>query len=145
MQDFQECGDCNACCTWLHGDAYGSKFGSGKSCLFLNKKCTIYGVRPDFCKKFECGYTQKLFPQDWMRPDKSGALIMIQNWSKGQYLRIIETGKKMLDEAFLEIINFCKKYNTPYIMQYDGEWSIHGPEDFLREKKQNDHSSLHNL
>lgn len=132
---FLECGDCTACCTWLHGVAHGVAFGGGKSCVFLNKNCTIYDIRPDFCKKFYCGYTQKLFPQEFMRPDKSGALVMVQDWSKGQYLKVVETGKKMTDEAFLEINNFCKKYNTPYIMQYDNQWTIHGPQEFIEEVK----------
>ncbi len=59
---------------------------------------------------------------------------MVQDWSKGQYLKIVETGRKMTDEALLEITNFCKKHNTPYIMQYDGKWSIHGPQEFIEEE-----------
>lgn len=132
---FLECGECTACCTWLHGVAHGVAFGGGKSCVFLNNNCTIYDIRPEFCKKFYCGYTQKLFPQDFMRPDKSGALVMVQDWSKGQYLKVVETGRKMTDEAFLEINNFCKSHNTPYIMQYDNQWSIHGPQEFIDEVK----------
>lgn len=135
-KNFKSCGECTACCTWLHGVAHGVSFGNGKSCVFLQKNCSIYSIRPDFCKNFYCGYTQNLFPQEWMRPDKSGALVMVQNWSKGQYLKIVETGKKMSDESFLEITKFCKTNNTPYIMQYDGEWSMHGSTEFIEEQKQ---------
>lgn len=60
---------------------------------------------------------------------------MVQDWSKGQYLKIVETGRKMNDEALLEITNFCKKHNTPYMLQYDGQWSIHGPDIFVEEVK----------
>lgn len=135
MQNFQECGECTACCTWLHGVAHGVSFGSGKSCVFLNKNCSVYSVRPQFCKNFQCAFTQNLFTQEWMRPDKCGVLVMVQDWSKGQYLKVVETGRKMTDEALLEITNFCKKHNTPYMMQYDGQWTIHGPQEFVEETK----------
>lgn len=133
--NFQPCGECTACCTWLHGVAHGVPFGGGKSCVFLNKNCTVYSVRPQFCRHFFCAFSQNLFPQEWMRPDKCGALVMVQDWSKGQYLKIVETGRKMTDEALLEITNFCKKHNTPYMLQYDGQWSIHGPDIFVEEVK----------
>ena len=129
------CAECRACCQgWVIGEAYGSRFYPGKACDFLCGGCQIYDVRPNVCRKFYCAYAQELFPE-WMRPDKSKVIISVQDWSKGQYLLCSEMGQKMSDEALLEINNFSKKHNCPTIIQYDGQFNFHGPQEFLEETK----------
>lgn len=129
----RECGACQACCQgWVQGDAYGCKFGKGKQCLFLLDKCSIYHFRPQTCQKFYCGWAQELVPE-WMRPDQCKVLISIENWSGGQFLRCMEMGQKMSDDALLEITKFCQQNNAPYMLQYEGEWKIYGPEPFIQE------------
>lgn len=135
MSKFRECKECAACCQgWLSADIYGTKMGDGKKCSFHQNKCLIYNQRPKTCINYQCAWSQYLFPE-WMRPDKCKVLINVQDWSKGQYLKCIEMGQKMSDEIFLEIMNFCKKNNCPYIIQYDGEWKINGPIEFVEEVK----------
>ena len=129
----RECGECNACCVWLKGEAHGHEFGNGKRCHFLKKNCSIYETRPEVCKKYQCAWLQGLFPEN-LRPDKSKVLISVENWSKGQFLRAIEMGNKISDEALLEIQNFCIIHNCPAIIQYDGNTFINGPEEFAQEK-----------
>lgn len=132
---FKSCDECAACCQgWLSADIYGTQMGMGKPCTFHQGKCTIYSLRPRLCISYQCAWSQHLFPE-WMRPDKCKTLISVQNWSKGQYLKCIEMGQKMSDEVLLEISNFCKKHNTPYMLQYDGQWSMHGPQEFIEEVK----------
>jgi hypothetical protein len=70
---------------------------------------------------------------------------MVQKWSQGQFIKVVETHQKITDEAFMEILNFCKKTNTPYAMQYEGHWKIHGPDNFIKEVMPNDNSSIYNL
>ena len=129
----RECGECNACCVWLKGDAYGHEFGNGKPCHFLKNNCSIYETRPEVCKRYQCAWLQGLF-QENLRPDKSKVLITVENWSKGQFLRAIEMGQKMDDNTLIEIQEFCKKHNCPAIVQYDGRVFINGPEEFISEK-----------
>ena len=133
MTTNRECGECNACCVWLKGDAYGHEFGKGKPCNFLKNNCSIYETRPEVCKKYQCAWLQGLFPES-LRPDKSKVLISVENWSKGQFLRAIEMGIKMSDEVLLEIQNFCIINNCPAIIQYDGNIFINGSEEFVNEK-----------
>jgi hypothetical protein len=129
----RECGDCQGCCQgWLIGEAYGVKFGVGKPCAFLQGQCMIYDMRPDVCKNYYCAWRQGLFSEK-LKPTISNVLISVSNWSKGQYLRCSEMGQKMSDEALLEITEFCKTNNTPYVLQYDGQWSYNGPPDFIQE------------
>ena len=129
----RECGECNACCVWLKGDAYGHEFGNGEACKFLNQNCSIYETRPEVCKRYQCAWLQGLFPEN-LRPDKSKVLISVENWSKGQFLRAVEMGTKMSDEVLLEIQNFCTTHNCPAIIQYDGKVFINGSEEFINEK-----------
>jgi uncharacterized CHY-type Zn-finger protein len=127
------CGECAACCQgWLAANIYGTQMGNGRACTFYQNKCTIYAIRPKTCSLYQCAWSQELFPE-WMRPDKCKTLISVQNWSKGQYLKCIEMGEKIHDDVLLEITSFCKKHNTPYMMQYDGQWTIHGPQEFVEE------------
>lgn len=129
----RQCEQCNACCIWLNGNSYGHAFGNGKSCFFLKDKCSIYETRPEVCKKYYCAWMQNLFPE-WMRPDKSKVIISVENWSKGQFLRVIEMGQKMSDKVLLEIQNFCQTYKCPSIIQYDGKFFLNGPSEFIKEK-----------
>jgi len=71
---FRECGECTACCTWPSSNIYGWEFGCGKSCKFLeNNNCSIYKVRPQSCKDFQCAWLEGLLPEE-MRPDKISVL-----------------------------------------------------------------------
>jgi hypothetical protein len=42
-------------------------------------------------------------------------------------------GCKMTDDVLVEILNFCKTHNAPYVLQYEGDWRFVGPEDFVNE------------
>ena len=133
MTTSRECGECNACCVWLKGDAYGHEFGGGKPCRFLEGNCSIYETRPEVCRRFQCAWLQGLLG-DGMRPDRSGVLVSVEKWSGGQFLRAVEIGRKMDDEALLDIQGFCRRHGCPAIVQYDGRVFCSGPDEFLREK-----------
>lgn len=68
-----------------------------------------------------------------MQPNLCKVLISVENWSQGQYLKCIEMGQKMSDEVLLQILEFCKKNNAPYVLQYEGVWKLGGPDKFLEE------------
>jgi tryptophan synthase alpha subunit len=71
-----------------------------------------------------------------MRPDKSGLLISVENWSKGQCLRVIETQQTINTKAYQELQEFTQKHNCPYIiMRYYKTIELHGPDDFIQEKR----------
>lgn len=84
------------------------------------------------CRNFYCGWAQELLPE-WMQPNLCKVMVSVENWSKGQYLKCIEMGQQMNDEALLAIMDFCKKNNAPYVLQYDGEWRLAGPDEFVQE------------
>ena len=131
--NFKECGQCQKCCEgWVAGTAFGIPFHPNKPCTFLQGKCLVYSFRPDVCKKFYCAWVQGLFP-DWMRPDKTNVLISVQDWSRGQFLKIIACGVKIDDNIMKEIKIFSQENNCPYIVHdIDGN-NIVGPPDFIKQ------------
>jgi hypothetical protein len=114
--NFRECNECNVCCDGsLMGNSHGNKFGNKKPCVFLvTNKCSIYKDRPNSCKSFQCAWSQKLLPE-WMRPDKCGVLVSIENDINKQYLKVVETKPLVEYEIYKEIQTFCDKNNTYYV------------------------------
>lgn len=114
---FNECGSCTACCDgWLIGNAYGNPFGNKSSCLFLcDKKCTIYNTRPNSCSKYQCAWSQGLFP-DWMKPTESNVLISVENDKSQQFLKVIQMGYPIKQEVKEFLDSWVKINNTYYIL-----------------------------
>ncbi len=114
--NFRPCGDCVACCEGhLSGTAYGNPFGNGRKCIFLVKKeCQIYNERPEVCRKYQCVWSQGIFPE-WMKPNKTGIMISAE-WKDGkQYLRVIEISREIDYNAYEEIKNFCIQNDTYFV------------------------------
>ena len=132
--NFKECGECQKCCEgWVAGDAFGIPFHPHKPCTFLQGKCLVYDFRPQVCRKFFCAYSQGLFP-DWMRPDKTNVLISVQDWGKGQYLKVIACGTKIPDQVHEEVRKFSQQNLCPYVViDHDNKTSIYGPKEFVDE------------
>lgn len=112
----RECGSCTACCTWLIGEAYDSKFGNGVSCKYLTcSGCGIYEKRPTVCKKYQCAWSQYLFPEE-MRPDKCGFLASVEQNENGQYLKVVKINNDSIDKSILNYLNtWSEKMNVPII------------------------------
>jgi Fe-S-cluster containining protein len=113
---FRECGECTACCTWLFGDAFGWKFGCGKSCKFLEEGgCGVHKARPGSCRNYQCAWTQYLLPEE-MRPDKCNVLVSVENNKIGQYLKVIAINNKEIKSEIKQYFNeWSEKMNTPVI------------------------------
>jgi len=120
IEYFNPCNECHECCNGnLIGNAHGNNFGQGKKCLFLvDKLCTIYENRPDTCKKFQCAWSQKLFDDENMRPDKSGLLISVEYDSDNkQFLKVIQTKDLVEYKYYKEVEKFCESNNTYFRLQ----------------------------
>jgi Fe-S-cluster containining protein len=119
--NFRPCGDCAACCEGhLIGNAHGNQFGKGRKCIFLVKQeCQIYHERPETCRKYQCMWSQGIFPE-WMKPNKTGMMISAE-WKDGkQYLRCIEISPKIDYNVYAEIEKFCTENQTYYVkVPYD--------------------------
>ncbi len=120
----RSCGECTACCTWLQGNAYGWKFGDGKSCKFLCETgCSVHKARPKVCEEYFCAWVQELLPEE-MRPDKCGVLVSVENRDIGQYLKLISTEK----EINTDMLDFFKKWshimNTPVLFLRNNIWEV---------------------
>lgn len=144
----RNCGSCHACCDgWLEGYAYGVAFGNKKKCSFLcAEKCVIYQIRPQVCKNYYCAWVQGLFSES-LKPDESGLLVSVNDWSQGQFFRIIETNDANKEKHLQEIYDFCEQNKTPYIFKsfYYTKSIIVGPEEFIKERQSIEDCSLYNL
>lgn len=118
--DFKECGECSACCQGhLIGDAYNHKFGNGKPCFYLRQeKCIIYKTRPDVCKKYQCAWTQHLFNDDLMRPDKLGIMVSVEKLNNEQVLKAIEIRPYVSWDSHEKINLWAKLLNAKLIKVY---------------------------
>lgn len=129
----RDCNECRACCEgWLNGHAFGCAFGSGKPCVFLLGGCSVYEFRPEVCRSFYCAWSQELLPE-WMRPDRCGALVSVERWSKGQYLRCIGMGRDISEDSKSEVKRFCLEHSAPVVFEANGRVEIHGSDEFSRE------------
>jgi Fe-S-cluster containining protein len=117
MTNFRPCGDCNACCSWLIGNAFGWEFGCGKSCKFLeDNKCGVHKARPEVCRNYQCAWSQYLLPEE-MRPDKSGVLVSVEMNEREQYLKAISiNNKKMDDNIKKSLMMWSEKMNVSIII-----------------------------
>ena len=81
---FLSCDECHACCDGLLiGSAHGISFGNNVPCSFLCKdSCTIYDIRPDMCKNYQCAWSQNLFTTE-LKPTISNLLISVETKPSG--------------------------------------------------------------
>lgn len=126
------CGDCKACCEGhLAAIVHGTKMGPNP-CVFLCGHCTIYELRPQLCKNYQCLWSQNILSEEH-RPDKTGILVSVENLKGWQYLKIIKTREIFNQSGFDEIIKFAKDHKTPYmIINCDLTNEMHGPEKFIK-------------
>ena len=70
---FQECGNCQACCTVMRIDELNKPIRTvcEHQC---ETGCAIYGEHPQSCKNFMCVWVRG-FGESWERPDKLGVFV----------------------------------------------------------------------
>jgi Fe-S-cluster containining protein len=115
--EFRPCGECTICCEGvLENNVYNYKMGNGVPCNFLiDKKCSIYNIRPNSCVNYQCAWSQHLLPE-WMRPDKCGILVSVENdENKKQFLKVIELKEVVEYNLYDEINRFTKNNNTYWV------------------------------
>lgn len=135
----RKCDECTACCEgWLPGTVWGRPMYPGKNCYFLkNKACSIYEERPKYpCIKFECSWlkgSKNEFP-DWLRPDKSGFIIVNRKTKTGKtYLVIVETYKKIDKDTLSWIKKFQLEWKKNIALCINEKWEYIGDQDFCKE------------
>ena len=91
----RSCGTCKKCCEgWLTGQAYGFEFRANKPCAFLGVSgCNIYSNRPyNPCKTFQCEWTINHSLPEWLKPDRSNAIISQRTIGDYTFLMIVPAG-----------------------------------------------------
>lgn len=132
MKSFRECGACSACCSGVLKAPILNTYMGPKKCLFHCGKCLIYPIRPEVCVSYQCLWSQFALPESF-RPDKIGLLVSVENYTNGQFLRIIKL-KENIEQSHLDIIiQFSQSYDTPYvIVETNGDITAYGPDEFIR-------------
>ena len=69
----RKCGECTLCCTLLQLNEIASKIG--ETCRYCDKGCTIYNIRPQECRQYECMWLQMDEVAEELRPDKLGVIF----------------------------------------------------------------------
>jgi hypothetical protein len=117
------CEGCTKCCEgWLSGEAYGQSFGPSKKCVFLKSGCSIYPNHPDDpCKIFECQWkSNRAFPA-WLKPDKSGVIILKKYIDIFDYLMVVPAGSKIKQEVFDWAKTFSSQNIKNHVIIMDGK------------------------
>lgn len=80
------CGDCRACCSVF---PLGEK-PAGQWCQYSTPTgCACYGIRPEVCRSYVCGYlVYKDCPRKW-RPDRSGVIISYRGTFQGHRVVVL--------------------------------------------------------
>lgn len=110
----RQCESCNECCKVLVGAAHGNPFGpSGigkRDCVFLCQgRCSIYETRPIVCKRYQCAWSQGIFPDSIPRPDLCGSTISVETSDKAQYLKCVSVGPSTIKK---QLEDWCLGNNT---------------------------------
>lgn len=117
----RECGECTACCEgWLHGEAHGHTFYSGKPCFFLCKGCAIYDQRPEHpCKSYKCTWLEDDILPMWMRPDLGGVIVTKRHVKDMTFYSVTETGKPIEAKVLNYLIQLAlnKQLNIEYFIE----------------------------
>jgi len=134
------CAGCTKCCDgWLSGSAYGYKFDAKNKCVFMNKGCSIYPFRPDDpCKTFECQWKSNRALPEWLKPDKSGVILLKKYIDIFDYLMVVPAGKTIGKN----IHDWAKQYSNENIRNHvvigDGiKFDIYSKHRYFRELAEN--------
>ena len=124
----KQCGTCTKCCEgWLHGEVNNHQFYPGVPCDYLGSNCTIYKNRPEHpCRTFVCEWLVDDTIPEYMRPDRSGAIIIKQK----DYVELVECDPPLRTQAL-------EWFLTAYISgKYDSiSYRIHNHQRFIRSEK----------
>ena len=76
--------------------------------------CSIHETRPEACKRYQCAWSQDLFP-DWMKPTESGVLVSIEvDDHKQQFLKVVLLREQISDDVPLFLNDWTTKRGTYY-------------------------------
>jgi len=91
----RSCNGCTKCCEgWLSAEIYGYKMSPSEGgCKFLGHcGCSIYPVREQLCKAFQCGWKENCSLHENLKPDICNAIIMNKRIEEYSYVRLIPAG-----------------------------------------------------
>lgn len=129
------CGECTVCCDgWLSAEIWGHQMGGGVPCHFLEHgKCGIYGLRPDVCRSFECGWLMagSRFPEEW-RPDKVGFFIQPGEWDGGRCWLLHHAGQDPSERVLEVMREHTKETGEPHVIVKQNSWLCFGKPEFQK-------------
>jgi hypothetical protein len=135
MSNIRNCNNCTKCCEgYLKGKVNGKKFYPGQPCFFsiLNSGCSIYEDRPAKpCKTYSCLWVTNIEIPEWLKPSVANILIdkMVENGI--EYLRLLEAGSKISDEALSWAKSYSENNNLNLLWQSDDKMLWTGTEKFI--------------
>ena len=113
----RECGECTACCVFLHIKDQNLEKPADQACSHMIEKggCNIYSERPPVCQNWYCAWRfMEQLGEEW-RPDRSG--IMLRSDEKGIIFQPIREPKDVLtSERALELIGGGVEQGIPLCM-----------------------------
>lgn len=132
-----KCGECSLCCDIMEINELKKK--AFKLCSHYCKGCSIYAVRPDECRNFDCAYLQMEKVHMDLRPDKCG--VMFEMVSDNIFLGILHPDHEFSDVAKKQINSFMKQGYSVVFSRKNKKLKFyisdkHNDEDILNEFKE---------
>ena len=131
MNFSRKCLPCTACCEgWLTINTPEVRTTLDNPCKFVTENgCSINETKPENpCKKFSCGWLDRDSPlPDWMRPDRSGAIILFDKmfWKGKPVIVTIATGANIPYKTIFEVKKLANLHSRNAIFfEYEKKLNI---------------------
>lgn len=116
----RQCLPCTTCCEgWLYAEVNEHILKAGHACPHSMKRgCGIYADRPnDPCRTYLCSWRVAGSPlPDWMRPDLSGAIVLLSRPWEGQLvISAIPAGPEIPQKTLDWLQAYAREHRRPLI------------------------------
>lgn len=124
----QDCAECAACCTELGVQALHKQ--AGERCVHLvdgAKPCSMYPVRPDECRAYQCMWSRGMPGIPEMRPDRVGVIFEVSTGGPFGKPFVVARWIEGCDEAKAQAaIDSFASHQLVYVMRGNGR-EFQGP------------------
>ena len=137
----RSCGDCQKCCEGhLEAEIYGGAIKPGTPCRFLEKEkggCSIYSKRPkNPCQTYQCLWLKDEKTPDWIKPNRTNAIIDDLPINGFPCIRVNEAGEKLPSDVLTYAMEYAISRDLNLFWKIEGVAHWMGSPEFCASMEQ---------